>query len=359
MAIIGAKRLSTSNLIALNGLTLALDVMGGDFGPSVTLPAARMALQHFPELHLLLFGHSEKINAFLASLEPELAQRAECCPCQQVVSMAERPAHALRSKPDSSMRKAVEAVADGAADACVSAGNTGALMAISRQVLRSLPGIDRPALVSTLPTVDGGKVHMLDLGANLDCSSDTLFQFALMGAVLAEQIEGITAPAVALLNIGSEANKGNDQIKQAAQLLTDCPQINYMGYIEGNELFLSRTDVVVCDGFVGNICLKTCEGLTQLFLGQLAGVKQRGNWWQRLQSRLLASSVKRFTARMNPDQYNGASLLGLRAIVVKSHGHADAKAFYNALVQAISEVRRQVPSRISESVEAVMLGRVD
>ncbi|EDP57293.1 fatty acid/phospholipid synthesis protein [Vibrio sp. AND4] len=253
------------------------------------------------------------------------------------------------------MRMAIDLVSDNEADACVSAGNTGALMALSRFVLKLLPGIERPALVSSLPTISGQRTWMLDLGANVSCDADSLFQFAVMGSALAEEHLG-RPPRVALLNIGAEEIKGNDVVKCCAEMLSQTDTINFVGYIEGNQILHDAADVIVCDGFVGNVCLKASEGTAQLFI-------------EKLKSSLMASTIKGWIARklfsrlfnelktLNPDQYNGASLLGLRGIVIKSHGSADVSAIVNALGEAVHEVKRQVPSRISDRLEAVLLER--
>ena len=230
--------------------------MGGDFGPSVTLSAANKALSTHPELKLILVGHQSVITPWLQQQSPDFQSRCQLLHASQTVEMCERPVSALRNKRDSSMRLALNAVAEDKAQACVSAGNTGALMAMSKLILKTLPGIERPALITALPTIDGGKLHMLDLGANIDCDSETLFQFAVMGAAMAQVVENIPKPKVALLNIGEEDIKGNDQIKQTAALLQTCSDINYIGYIEGNSLFKGQADVVVCDGFVGQYLLK-------------------------------------------------------------------------------------------------------
>ncbi|MCM2679853.1 phosphate acyltransferase PlsX [Echinimonas agarilytica] len=340
----------------MRNLTVALDVMGGDFGPSITLSAASQALSLYPNLYLLLVGQSDTIQSWLYSQSSDIQKRCSVIHSEQVIEMDERPVSALRNKRQSSMRLALDAVANGQAQACVSAGNTGALMAISRMVLKMLPGIERPALIAALPTLNGGRVHMLDLGANVDCDSDTLFQFALMGSAMTRVVEGISRPRVALLNIGEEEIKGNDQIKQTAQLLHNSGDINYTGYIEGNALFTGQADVVVCDGFVGNICLKTCEGLTSLLLSRLFSA-QRTPAWKKWLIRKVFPEVIKLKDAMNPDQYNGASLLGLRGIVVKSHGNADENAMATAIGEAVIEIERQVPERIADTLESALMGK--
>ncbi|MBQ1783331.1 MAG: phosphate acyltransferase PlsX [Gammaproteobacteria bacterium] len=332
-------------------LTLALDAMGGDFGPPVTVPAALAALSRFPNLHIQLFGDAVRLRQQLGRQSHD---RLDICHAPEEVTMADKPAQVLRSRRQSSMWLALEAVAAGRADGCVSAGNTGALMSMAKLQLKTLPGIERPALVAALPTHCGGRVHMLDLGANVDCSAETLFQFALMGHVKARLVEGIARPRVALLNVGAEEVKGTEEVRQAARMLGECRDLQYTGFIEGNDLFSGRADVIVCDGFVGNVCLKTGEGLTQFLVEELKG-SLKPRWLGKLVLPLLLPGVAKLLKTMNPDQYNGASLLGLRAIVVKSHGNADIPAFVNAIGEAVVEVQRQVPARIKDQLEAALL----
>ncbi|GAB2656972.1 phosphate acyltransferase PlsX [Vibrio panuliri] len=339
----------------MQSITVALDAMGGDFGPRVTVPAAVQALSHFPELKVILLGDRTSITTQLSSLGYQPDTRLSIKHCDRVISNSEKPSLALRNGQNSSMGKAIDLVSVGQADACVSGGNTGALMALSRFRLKLLPGIERPALVSALPTISGNRTWMLDLGANVSSDADSLFQFAVMGSALAEQNLG-RPPRVAILNIGAEEIKGNDLVKRCAEMLSQTESVNFIGYIEGNQLFNDYADVVVCDGFVGNICLKTSEGTAQLFI-------------DKLKNTMMASSIKGWIARklfsglinelktLNPDQYNGASLLGLRGIVIKSHGSADVEAVVNAIGEALHEVKRQVPSRISDRLEAVLLER--
>ncbi|PMH46806.1 phosphate acyltransferase [Vibrio sp. 10N.286.49.B3] len=339
----------------MQSITVALDAMGGDFGPRVTVPAAVQALSHFPELKVIIIGDQDLITPQLSRLGLASHPRLSVQHTERTISNSEKPSLALRNSQGSSMRLAIDAVESHQADACVSAGNTGALMALSRFRLKLLPGIDRPALVSSLPTSSGQKTWMLDLGANVSSDADSLFQFAIMGSALAEQ--HLSRPArVAILNIGAEEIKGNDLVKRCAEMLSQSESVDYIGYIEGNQLLQGVADVIVCDGFVGNICLKTCEGTAQLFI-------------DKLKSSMMASSLKGWIARilfselftelktLNPDQYNGASLLGLRGIVIKSHGSADISAVVNAIGEAVHEVREQIPSRISDRLEAVLLER--
>ncbi len=299
-------------------ITVALDAMGGDFGPRVTVPAAVQALSYFPELKVILIGDRTSITTQLSQLGIQANDRLVVEHSDRTISNSEKPSLALRNSHGSSMGMAIDHVANNSADACVSGGNTGALMALSRFRLKLLPGIERPALISALPTASGGKTWMLDLGANVSSDADSLFQFAVMGSALAEQY--LERPAkVAILNIGAEEIKGNDLVKRCSEMLSQTKSVNFTGYIEGNQLLTDNADVVVCDGFVGNVCLKTCEGTAQLFI-------------EKLRAYFASSSIKGWIARklfsglfdelktLNPDQYNGASLLGLRGIVIKSHG---------------------------------------
>ncbi|EJN6826868.1 phosphate acyltransferase [Vibrio cidicii] len=339
----------------MQSITVALDAMGGDFGPRVTVPAAVQALSHFPELKVILTGDQPLITTQLSRLGYKPDSRLTIQHCSRVISNSEKPSLALRNSQDSSMRLAIELVSDGKADACVSGGNTGALMALSRFILKLLPGIDRPALVSALPTVSAGRSWMLDLGANVSCDADSLFQFAVMGAALAEEHLN-RVPKVAVLNVGVEEIKGNDVVKRCAELLNQTDAVNFVGFIEGNQILQNVADVIVCDGFVGNVCLKASEGTAQLFI-------------EKIKNSMATSSIKGWIAKkllsglfyelktLNPDQYNGASLLGLRGIVIKSHGSADVSAVVNAIGEAVHEVKRQVPSRISDRLEAVLLER--
>ncbi len=325
--------------------------MGGDLGPPITVPAALAALSRYPHLTIKLFGDAVRLRPLLPAQLPE---RLELCHAPDSVAMGDKPAQVVRSKRQSSMWLALEAVARGQADACVSAGNTGALMSMAKLQIKTLPGIERPALVAALPTLCGGRVHMLDLGANVDCEALTLLQFALMGHVKAKLVEGIARPRIALLNVGAEQVKGNEQVRQAARLLGECEDLQYIGFIEGNELFSGRADVIVCDGFVGNVCLKTGEGLTHFLVSELKR-SLRPSWLARWILPLLLPRVAKLVKTMNPDHYNGASLLGLRGIVVKSHGNAEIPAFINAIDAAIVEVQRQIPARIAEQLDNALV----
>ncbi len=338
----------------MTNLTIALDIMGGDYGPRSTIPAAVQALELHSSLHLILCGHNQLIQTELNKAGVLYHPRISIQHCEQVVNMDEKPAAALRSKRESSMRKALDMVQEGKAQACVSAGNTGALLAMAHYVLKMLPGVERPALITALPTIDKKPVFLLDLGANVVCDSETLFQFAVMGSVLAEEVEGIESPKVALLNMGEEEIKGNDQIKQTAQLLTKTENINYIGYIEGGDIFSARADVVVCEGFVGNVALKTCEGIAKLIIKKLKSAIEK-SFWSKLLGLILLPALKKLYKRVNPDQYNGASLIGLRGIVVKSHGNASPTAFLSAISEAVREIERQVPDKIKHKLEHVLI----
>ncbi|MEP7703625.1 phosphate acyltransferase PlsX [Paraglaciecola sp. 25GB23A] len=340
----------------MSRLTLALDIMGGDFGPHIILPAALNSLLENPNLHLILCGPIELLEAWYDKQTPDIQSRSQLSDCQQVVAMDEAPIAALRNKKDSSMRRMLNLVEQGQADGCVSAGNTGALLAMAYHVLKMLPGVHRPALISLMPTVDNGKVYLLDLGANVDCDSEVLFQYAVMGSVLAELVGKLDKPKVGLLNVGSEQNKGNERVKSTAKMLRESSSIHYIGYVEGNDIFSQKADVIVTDGFAGNIALKSCEGLTKLVINEVKKASNQ-NWLNRILAKIALPLLRNIYLRMNPDQYNGASLIGLRGIVVKSHGNASSEAFLYAIRQAVKEVSMQVPTRIKDKIEAVLRER--
>lgn len=323
---------------------LAIDCMGGDHGPTVTVPAALQFLAEHPGVSAILVGQEGAIQAQLALHKAAPDARLRVQHATEVVAMDESPALALRNKKDSSVRVAINLVKNGEADACVSAGNTGALMAIARFVLKTLPGIDRPAIVSVLPTMTG-KTYMLDLGANVDCSPEHLLQFGLMGASLYDAVEHKT-PAVGLLNIGEETIKGNEVVKQAAELLR-AADLNFIGNVEGDGIYKGAADVIVCDGFVGNVALKTSEGLAQM-LARFLREEFTRNPLTRLAALVAWPVLSAFRDRVDHRRYNGASLLGLRGIVVKSHGSADAFAFARALQRATEEVRNEALARITQ-----------
>ncbi|ADJ28372.1 fatty acid/phospholipid synthesis protein PlsX [Nitrosococcus watsonii C-113] len=322
--------------------------MGGDYGPQVVVPAALKVLSEMINVKLILIGDQDLLNNLVAAHRGELGTRLTIQHASQKVEMDETPSQALRAKKDSSMRIAINLVKSRKADACVSAGNTGALMAIARFVLKTLPGIDRPAIVSALPTIRG-HCYMLDLGANVDSSAQNLYQFALMGSVLASAIDSIKEPSVGLLNIGSEIIKGNERIKQAGRMLSQS-HLNYAGFIEGDDVYEGRVDVVVCDGFVGNVALKSSEGVARMVRHYLQESFQR-NYLTRFAGFLVFPVLKAFRQRMDPRRYNGANLLGLNGVVIKSHGGADITAFAHAIHIAVIEARKDVPKHISAHLE--------
>ena len=329
-------------------VTIAIDAMGGDHGTHVTVPAAVEYLRKNPGDTIVLVGLPDAIKAELRTLKTETGPSLRIHAASEVVGMDESPQLVLRNKKDSSMRVAINLVKNGEAAACVSAGNTGALMATARYVLKMLPGIDRPAIASFLPTIKG-QVCMLDLGANVDCSAEHLLQFALMGSTLVSAIEHKDNPSVGLLNIGSEDIKGNEVVKQAAELLQNS-DLNFYGNIEGDDIFKGVTDVVVCDGFVGNVSLKTTEGLAHMLGGFLREEFSR-NVFTKLAGLIAMPVLKAFKRRVDPRRYNGASLLGLRGIVLKSHGSADAFSFQCAIERAAEEARGGMLHHISEHIE--------
>lgn len=329
-------------------VTIAIDCMGGDHGPAVTVPAALGFLRHDASASVILVGLAGVIEPLIAGARAQFGPRLGFNPASEVVSMDESPASALRSKKDSSMRVAIDLLKSGRAQAAVSAGNTGALMAISRFVLKTLPGIDRPAIATILPTMKG-HTYVLDLGANVDCAPEHLLQFGVMGAMLVSALEHKDRPSVGLLNIGEEEIKGNDVVKQAGELLKRSG-LNFHGNVEGDDIYKGTTDVVVCDGFVGNVALKTSEGLAQMVRTFLTEEFRR-NPLTILAGLVAYPVLKAFKRRVDHRQYNGASLLGLRGVVVKSHGAADSYAFEQATVRAAEAVRNRLIERISERMQ--------
>ncbi|NQD38902.1 phosphate acyltransferase PlsX [Permianibacter sp. IMCC34836] len=336
-------------------VTLAIDCMGGDYGPPVTIPAALTALDKHPDLQLVLVGDEAAIRALLRQRNAEQHPRLRIRHTTEVVLMDDKPSVALRSKKDSSLRVALQMVRDGEAQACVSAGNTGALMALARFVVKMLPGIDRPAICTKLPTMTG-HCHMLDLGANIDCDAEALFQFAVMGSVVASAVDGLSSPSVGLLNVGEEEIKGNEQVKKAAQLLGNTPAIRYIGFVEGNGIYAGEADVIVCDGFVGNAVLKASEGIVKLVMAKLKD-EFTHSWISKIRAAVAMPVLKSFRNRLNPDQYNGASLVGLDGIVIKSHGGANEAATVCAIEEAIKEVHYNVPQKIRSEIEALLVSR--
>jgi glycerol-3-phosphate acyltransferase PlsX len=320
---------------------IAIDAMGGDHGPAVTVAAAIEFLRGHADANLLLVGRRGDVEPLLAAAGA--GDRAEVVHADEVVAMDDPPALALRGKRNSSMRLAVNLVKEGRADACLSAGNTGALMAISRFVLKTLDGIDRPAIATVLPNIKGGVTTMLDLGANVDCTAEHLFEFAILGAALVSAVQEKERPSIGLLNVGEEAIKGNEVVKRAAELLRASP-LNFHGNVEGDDIYHGTTDVVVCDGFVGNVALKTSEGLAQMLATMVREEFTRSPLTKA--AALLAYPVlQRFRRRVDHRRYNGASLLGLRGVVIKSHGSADAHAFGNAIAVAYEAARHGLLER--------------
>jgi len=330
--------------------TIAVDCMGGDHGPQVTVPAALEFASSFPKTRVMLVGLSEAIEDQLQNSGRPIPSQVSIHHAPEVVGMDESPASALRGKKRSSMRICAELIKSGEAHALVSAGNTGALMAISRFVLKTLPGIDRPAILSVLPSMQGG-TYVLDLGANVDCTAEHLLQFAVMGSVLVAAVDHKERPTVGILNIGEEDIKGTEVVKKAAELLR-ASGLNFVGNVEGDGIFKGHCDVVVCDGFVGNVALKSAEGLAQM-LGAFLKQELSRNVIRRLAAVAAAPALMAFKRRVDHRSYNGATLIGLRGIVVKSHGSADRFAFRRAIERALEEVESDVIAKLSQRLEAL------
>ena len=327
------------------GLTLAVDAMSGDHGAEVAVPAALDVLASTPDLRLIIVGRGDVVRPLLAGADPGRCSLVEA---SEVVGMDERPQDALRRKKDSSMRVAINLVKRGEAAACISAGNTGALLATARFVLGMVRGIDRPAIVSAVPAAHGHTV-MLDLGANPDCTAEHLVQFAVMGSVIAADLHGIDRPRVALLNIGEEDIKGTDEIREAHRRLAGAP-INYRGFVEGDDIFSGDVDVVVTDGFTGNVALKTMEGLAR-FISSVMREEFTAGPWRKIGALAATPALNGIKARLDPRAYNGASMVGLAGVVIKSHGGADRAAFASAVRVAITEARNGVPDQIAGLME--------
>lgn len=326
-------------------ITIAVDCMGGDHGPRVTLAACRNFLEHQPEAQLLLVGLPGSLGAFSHP-------RARVVAASEVVGMDDPLEVALRKKKDSSMRVAIQQVKDGAAQAAVSAGNTGALMAIARYLLKTLDGIDRPAIAAQIPNIKGEATTVLDLGANVDCTAEHLLQFAVMGSALVSVLNNNQNPSVGLLNIGEEAIKGSEVIKKAGELLRSAANsgdLNFYGNVEGNDIFKGVVDIVVCDGFVGNVALKTSEGLAAMIVGFLKKEFSR-NIFTKISAILAYPVISALKKRMDHRRYNGAALLGLRGLVFKSHGSADELAFENALNRAYDAARNNLLDRVQARI---------
>lgn len=320
--------------------------MSGDKCPRLRIRAAVRALETFSDLHLILVGDQSLITAPLAN-----HPRVTLVHAEKTIAMDEKPSVALRTREDSSMWLALDQLACGLAAACVSAGNTGALMAMGRYALKTFPGIDRPAIAATIPCV-GGSVQLLDVGANVDCPAEHLYQFAIMGSRLVTTMAGIV-PRIGLLNIGTEGNKGNEQVRRADGLLKSDKRLDYIGFVEGHDLFAGRADVIVCDGFVGNIALKTGEGVASLIRSRLVQAFEQ-SLWRRFLALLIAPVLRSLYRDIDPVCYNGASFLGLQGIVVKSHGHSDEEGFFRAICEAVREVDNDIPGRLAQDVAAML-----
>ncbi len=336
----------------MNNITIAIDAMGGDHGLDVVIPACVCAARNNPDLKLLLVGDQHQVVHHLKkngiSLNNPMNNQFSVEHASEVVAMDELPSHALRNKKDSSMRVAINLVKEGRAQACVSAGNTGALMATARFVLKTLPGIDRPAIIAELPTLKG-RTRVLDLGANVDSCAEHLFQFAVMGSALIQALDKKTKPKIALLNIGVEEIKGNDQVKRTAHMLAECNLLNYVGYVEGDQFYSGEVDLVVCDGFVGNATLKASEGLAKLMLAVLRESFTH-SWLTKLIGLLSRPALSHLKKRMDPARYNGASMLGLNGIVIKSHGGANELAFQFAIEEAMLQVKNNVVDLVRDQI---------
>jgi phosphate acyltransferase len=340
----------------MSNVTIAVDVMGGDKGLKATMPGCALALKHAVDFKLILVGDESKVKKAVRRYKlPE--DRIEIVHAPEEVLMDDEPVFALRKKKQSSMRLAIDLVKEGRADACISAGNTGALMATAKFVLKTLPGISRPALISLMPGADKKakslkltSSYMLDLGANIDCDAEQLCQFAVMGTILAQKVKKVRSPRVKLLNIGSEDFKGLDVIKEAAAILEDMPQVNYKGYIEANEIFFNSADVIVCDGFMGNIALKASEGLAR-FISSIIKDAFKGSWYYKpltwLGYLFFSPVLVNMKNRLDSRKYNGASLLGLNGVVIKSHGNTDRVGFEYAVLEAVREAKGDISNQIS------------
>jgi glycerol-3-phosphate acyltransferase PlsX len=337
-------------------IKISIDCMGGDHGPTVTIPAAIAFIKREAEAELILVGLEDVIRAELKKHHADTLPRITIQHASEQVTMDDPLEVALRRKKDSSMRVAVEQVKDGKAHAAVSAGNTGALMAVSRYVLKTMAGVDRPAICSIMPNQKGGPTYMLDLGANVDCEPHHLHQFAIMGSVLVTAMEGIPRPTIGLLNVGTEDIKGNEVVKLTSKLLQadhERGALNFYGNVEGNDIFKGTTDVVVCDGFVGNVTLKAIEGVARFFKNVLTTEFKR-NILTMLGALIARSALKAITNRLNPSRYNGASLLGLRGLVFKSHGGADAYSFEWAIRRAYDAAKNDVQAHLSTMIAELM-----
>lgn len=334
----------------MSHLTLALDVMGGDFGPRITMPAILKALEKHPTLDVLLCGDQSQISPHFEPLTDSLKQRIQIIHTDKIIDDTLPFLQAVRHSHNTSMRLALEAVANGNADGCVSGGNTGILMGLAKQLIASLPNIDRPALTSLIPTLQGKSSVMLDLGANVEADEKLLCQFAEMGNVFAQAMLNLVYPRITLLNIGTEENKGTQELKKANQYLKMRPDLNYLGFIEGDKLMNNLCDVIVCDGFTGNIALKTLEGTAKNVITFFRHSDDNSHYCLKIRNLLLRFIFRRHLRKLqqiNPDRHNGATLLGLSKVVVKSHGGAGINAYYYAIEYAINQIQQQIPQQIA------------
>ena len=330
---------------------IAVDVMGGDGGPKIIMPSVKEFLLANEDVKVDLYGDKKIISNFLDIFDSQLLKNIEIIHTDEKVLSEDSPSHALRHKKKSSMSLAIQSVKDNKAQACVSAGNTGALMAISRFILGTLDGIDRPAIESMLPSLSG-HTHVLDLGANIGCKAEHLYQFAVMGSVLAMVLDENPNPTVGLLNVGEESIKGNPQVKEANDLLVNS-KLNYVGFVEGDDIFCGDIDVIVCDGFVGNIALKTSEGIAKFISSKLKSEFKK-SIFTKMAGLSSAKVLNSFKKVVDPRRYNGASLLGLKGIIIKSHGGADSFAFNNSLQIALKEVKKDVPKCIDTKLREIL-----
>jgi len=349
------------------GITIAIDAMSGDEGPSIVVPAALAFLKNKvyeinntslcskQTFNIILVGDQDKLGVLLSQEEnipQSLRELITIAHAESIVAMDERPSIALRKKKDSSMAIALDLVKSGQADACVSAGNTGALMMLGRAILGMYPGIDRPAITKLFPS-QGGGCFVLDLGANVDSSAEHLLQFAIMGQLLAQTIKNIESPKVALLNVGGESIKGNEQVRLAASLIEECEVVNYVGFAEGGDIFRAKADVIVCDGFVGNVALKSAEGAAKIIL---EGIREffTASWYRKLLGCILLPVLKKSLKQLDPDTHNGAIFLGLQGVLVKSHGHASVKSFEHAIDLAAKEAEENLPELINRQLDDLL-----
>lgn len=333
-------------------IVIAVDCMGGDFGPPVTVPAVLKSCKKHPQVAFKLYGQSDAIQQQLKSLPASIIEQIQIVPSDDDVSAFDAPATALKSKRQSSMRLALEAVRDGQANACVSGGNTGALMAIAYFVLKMLPGIQRPAIIAAIPTLKNGYVYLLDLGANVQCDEKRLLQFAIMGSELVKSLGQVDLPRVGLLNVGEEENKGSEKLTKAAAMMHQLDSLNFVGFVEGNQIFSGDYQVIVTDGFTGNNVLKTTEGLTR-FLAHKIKLAFEKNLWTRFAGLLARPIINTFKKEINPEKFNGASLIGLRGVVIKSHGSANINATHCAVEEAIRQSYQKLPHRIGQQLEVI------